>query len=319
MAHAHKLELTVTEKDYLLALTRQRTAQARVVDRAKILLYKTEGISNSAIATRLDVNTNTVNLCLNKYKHGGIQRALFDDPRSGRKVEITEDAVAWIFELASQPPAEMKSGQIFWTLTGLHTYIQRHAEAAGYPRLKTMTKTMLHKILNRSEMDSLQIRHYSEKEKFDQQNKLHDILLVSKPVIIPSETLSLRQTEYDSEPAELLAGIDLFTGQFSSIFSKFYKSTDLISLLKKLDDQYPEEDRIRILCDNHALHKEKAIQNYLATCPKERFAFSLKSTYSSWLPLFENFFGQITDQLLTGNTIPLKEEQTAYPFCKSTC
>lgn len=53
-------------------------------------------MSNKSIADRLDVNINTVKLCLSKFKEGGISRALFDDPRSGRKVEITNDAVAWI-------------------------------------------------------------------------------------------------------------------------------------------------------------------------------------------------------------------------------
>ena len=87
MAHAYTIDLANEDRDYLQSLTRQRTIQAQVVDRAKTLLYKAEGMSNGAIADRLDVNINTIKLCLNKYKEGGIQRALFDDQRSGRRVE----------------------------------------------------------------------------------------------------------------------------------------------------------------------------------------------------------------------------------------
>lgn len=40
------------------------------------------------IADRLDVNINTVKLCLNEYEEGGIPRALFDDQRADRSVDI---------------------------------------------------------------------------------------------------------------------------------------------------------------------------------------------------------------------------------------
>ena len=61
MAHAQSITLTNEEVLYLQSLTRQRTIQAQVVDRAKMLLYKAQGASNSDIAERLDVNINTVN------------------------------------------------------------------------------------------------------------------------------------------------------------------------------------------------------------------------------------------------------------------
>lgn len=40
MAHTYKIELTTEDIEYLQTLTRQRTNQAQVVDRAKILLCK---------------------------------------------------------------------------------------------------------------------------------------------------------------------------------------------------------------------------------------------------------------------------------------
>ena len=89
MAYAKAIELNSDDVEYLQSLVRTRTIQAQVVDRAKMLLYKAQGESNRNIATRLDVNINTVKLCLSKFKEGGVQRALFDDQRKGRPVEIT--------------------------------------------------------------------------------------------------------------------------------------------------------------------------------------------------------------------------------------
>ena len=116
MAHAYTIDLSKEDRDYLRFLTRQRTIQAQVVDRARTLLYKAEGMSNGDIADRLDVNINTVKLCLSKYKEGGIQRALYDDQRTGRRVEITDDAVAWIIDIACQRPADLGYAQELWTL-----------------------------------------------------------------------------------------------------------------------------------------------------------------------------------------------------------
>ena len=70
MANAKAITLTDEDYGYLQSLTRQRTIQARVVERAKILIYKAQGDTNQTIADRLDVNINTVKLCLNKYNSG---------------------------------------------------------------------------------------------------------------------------------------------------------------------------------------------------------------------------------------------------------
>ena len=182
MAHAYKIELTIEDIEYLQSLTRQRTIQAQVVDRAKMLLYKAQGMSNKSIADRLDVNINTVKLCLSKFKKGGISRALFDDPRSGRKVEITDDAVVWIIDIACQRPADLGYSQELWTLKNLHCHIQSHAEEAGYPRLASITKPMVQKILKRSDIKPFKIKYYCEKRDPDFETKMHDVLVVYKQV-----------------------------------------------------------------------------------------------------------------------------------------
>ena len=182
MAHAQSITLTNEEVLYLQSLTCQRTIQAQVVDRAKMLLYKAQGASNSDIAERLDVNINTVKLCLSKFREGGVQRALFDDKRKGRPVEITDDAIAWIISIACQRPADLGYAQELWTLKNLHQYIQNHAEEAGYSRLTTITKPMVQKILNQSEIKPFKIKYYCEKRDPDFETKMHDVLVVYKQV-----------------------------------------------------------------------------------------------------------------------------------------
>ena len=210
MARAKSIELTNDEINYLQSIVRTRTNQAQVVDRAKMLLYKTRGESNGDIAARLDVNINTVKLCLFKFKEGGVKRALFDDQRSGRPVEITDDAVAWIIDIACQRPADIGYSQELWTLKNLHQHIQNHAEEAGFTRLKTITKPMIQKILKRSDIKPFKIKYYCEKRDPEFESKMHNVLVVYKQismqfdedgnVIIPTDEPMVHTISCDEKP-----------------------------------------------------------------------------------------------------------------------
>lgn len=97
--------------EYLRSLIKQRTIQAQIVIRAHILLDRANGISIRYIAKIYDLSTNTVRLCIDKYKEVGTDRALFDNQRKGRPVEITDDAVAWMIKIACQRPADLGYSQ----------------------------------------------------------------------------------------------------------------------------------------------------------------------------------------------------------------
>ena len=210
MAHSHVLEISDEDYEYLQSLTRRRTIQAQVVDRAKILIYKTQGASNSEIAKRIDVNINTVRLCLDKYKEGGVRNALFDKPRKGRSAEITDDAVAWIINIACQRPADLGYAQELWTLKTLHRHIQEHAPEAGFPRLETVSKAWVGQLLKKSEIKPFKIKYYCEKRDPLFESKMRDILLVYKQVelqfdengkiIVPDDYKLTITISYDEKP-----------------------------------------------------------------------------------------------------------------------
>lgn len=350
MANAKPIILTDEDYEYLQSITRQRTIQAQVADRAKILIYKAQGDANQTIADRLDVNINTVKLCLNKYKSGGVQEALFDAQRKGRPVEITDDAVAWIISIACQRPADLGYAQELWTLKNLHAHIQNNAEEAGFSRLATITKPMVQKILSRNELKPFKVKYYCEKRDPDFEQKMHDVLLVYKQVslqfdengniIIPEDEPMVHTVSCDEKPGiqaiattgadlrpttengcvyrdaeykrlgtlSLLAGIDLLTGIAIPVVSETHKSSDFITLLKKLDGMYPEGDIIRIVCDNHSAHKSKETRNYLSTLPERRFVFVFTPKHGSWLNLVESFFSKMTKQMLKGIRVQSKQE-----------
>ena len=176
--------ITISEEDvaYLKSLIKTRTIQSQVVDRARILLWKSEAKTDKAIADGLGISVNTVRRCVDRYLNSGIDLAIFDDERSGRPVEITDDAKAWIVSTACQKPCDLGYAAELWTLSALHRHIQAHAEEAGYPRLKAVTKPWLQKYLKKMDIKPFRIKYYLERKDPDFEDKMHDVLLVYKQV-----------------------------------------------------------------------------------------------------------------------------------------
>lgn len=209
-ANTHSIALSKDEQDYLKSLIKTRTIQAQVVDRARMLLWKSEAKSDKLIADSLGVAVNTVRRCISRYNSSGVNIALFDDERSGRPSEITDDAKAWIISVACQKPCELGYAAELWTLAALHSHIQKHSEEAGYPRLKTVTKPWLQKYLKKMDIKPFKIKYYLEKKDPDFENKMHEVLLVYKQVemqfdengsIIVPETGPMTHTlSYDEKP-----------------------------------------------------------------------------------------------------------------------
>lgn len=88
----YSITISDEERAYLKSLIKTRTIQAQVVDRARMLLQKSEAKTDKAIADGLGVSVNTVRRCIDRYLNSGIDLAIFDDERSGRPAEITDDA-----------------------------------------------------------------------------------------------------------------------------------------------------------------------------------------------------------------------------------
>ena len=73
MAKAKPLILSAEERSRLETITKARTLQAQIVIRARILLLKANGESVDSIAEKVDLNRNSVLLCLKKFSQGGIE------------------------------------------------------------------------------------------------------------------------------------------------------------------------------------------------------------------------------------------------------
>jgi len=180
--NATPIHLTETEINYLHLIIQKGTVEARVYRRAKMLLLKSEGLSNEAIALKLDITVPTVRLCLQKYRDSGIQSALEDYSGRGRRAEIFDDSKAWVINIACQKPTNFGLSAELWYPTSLTQYVNSVAEEEGYPRMATASVYSIRKILREAQLNPHKITYYCEKRDPDFDRKMHDILVIYKQV-----------------------------------------------------------------------------------------------------------------------------------------
>ena len=212
MPKASALEISESDKIYFESLVRSRTIQAQIAQRARILLLRAEGIPIDTIADKAGINRKSVMLCIEKYKGSGADSALYDAPGRGRNPEITDDEKTWIINIACQRPYELGFPEETWTYTRLATYINKNAEASGYTRLSTISRSSIKNILDHAEIKPHKIRYYCEKRDPEFDKKMHDVLVVYKQVelqfdeqgqhLTPNNTNSkkINTVSYDEKP-----------------------------------------------------------------------------------------------------------------------
>jgi transposase len=342
-----KLVMSPELKDELTALSRSRTEPAQKVERAKMLLDYEAGKSISSIAQTLKTNRPKVDRCVNKALHWGVLAALTDLPGRGKPPTITPEARTWLLSLACQKPKELGYASELWTTKLLARHVREHCAAAGHPSLLRVGRGTVSKILTRGQVRPYKIRYYLERRDPDFETKMAQVLYVYKEVQIMQEVGTQDKAlvaflSYDEKPGiqaiestspdlppvpgrypsllrdeeyvrhgtlSLLAGIDLLSGHVYAVVADRHRSREFIDFLKKVDEAYPPQSRIRIVLDNHSAHISKETKAYLATKPN-RFDFIFTPTHGSWLNLIESFFSKMARTLLRGIRVSSKNELT---------
>lgn len=170
------------DREILEKIANSQTAEYRKVQRAKMILYSADGMSNTEIAKMLGVHYNTVSTFVNKYVAAGLEYAMNDAIRSGKPNTISDEEKAWITNLACTKPNAPGRAQELWTYRTLQGYIQSACENAGYPGLKGIGHSTVRSILESNEIKPNKISYYLERKDPDFESKMHDVLLVYKQV-----------------------------------------------------------------------------------------------------------------------------------------
>jgi transposase len=113
------------DREAVARLARSRTAQARQVERAKVVLAALDGEGVGAIAARVQLSPATVYLWLHRYEQQGLA-GLADQPRRGRPPTYPREQVSTIIATALTDPQTLGQAYSAWTLDRLVAYLAEH-------------------------------------------------------------------------------------------------------------------------------------------------------------------------------------------------
>jgi transposase len=114
--------LTEIEKATIEKLARSRTAAAREVERARMILLAGKGKRVDAIAEELELSAATVRTWLKRFNSDGLD-GLNDLTRSGRPATYSAEQVAEVIATALTDPQQLGQPFACWTLDRLETYL----------------------------------------------------------------------------------------------------------------------------------------------------------------------------------------------------
>lgn len=341
------LVLTAEQSTKLKELAGSRTAAAREVERAKVLLGYASGTSITELQRQLGVGRPMIYKCVDKALAAGVQMGLKDKYHRPHDPEISDEAKAWVVGLACTKPKDHGLAAELWSISALAKFVSEAAQSAGFARLANAGKSTVWRILDDHDIKPHKIRYYLEKRDPEFDRKMQEVLMVYRDVSLYSEgavhdarpepiyTVSVDEkpgvqaiglTAPDLPPVpgkasavgrdyeyvrhgtvSILAGIDLHSGHIFANVEERHRSVEFIALLKQLDEHYPKEAIIRVVLDNHSAHISKETVGYLGTRPG-RFEYVHTPKHGSWLNLIECAFSKMARTFLRHIRVKSKDE-----------
>ena len=109
----HIVKLSAQEKQELLAMVKSGKHNSREINRARVLLKSSEGMKDKDISVHVGIAVRSIERIRSRYDEGGVNKAIYDDARSGQPLKITPQIEGRLVAIACSSPPE---GQSVWTL-----------------------------------------------------------------------------------------------------------------------------------------------------------------------------------------------------------
>jgi len=184
-----KLVLTDEEKKHLDQLRQSKTASFRDVQRAQVLWRYHAGETVSQIARALKITRKSVLKWIDKALQIGVMVGMQDTPHKPREAVITDDAKAWVVNLACSKPKEFGYAAELWTRSALARHVRLYAVQAGYPALAQAAKATVQRILDAQTLRPHKVKYYMERRDPDFLSKMKNVLLVYQEVALQNEAV----------------------------------------------------------------------------------------------------------------------------------
>lgn len=306
MRVAPAVHLSPQQREALEQRSRARSAPARVVERARIVLLAAAGKQHKEIAEQLGISVQKAARWRVRFLELGVSGLDKDAPRPGRTPSIPAETVARVVRMTTQekPP------------NATHWSTRTMARAAG------ISKASVARIWQQHGLKPHRVETFKLSRDPEFAEKLEAIvgLYLNPPehaLVLCCDEKSQIQALDRTQPslplkrgragtmthdykrngvATLFAALNTLDGTVIGVCQERNRHQQWLWFLRHIDRMTPADKQLHLILDNASTHKHVKVQRWLKRHP--RFHFHFTPTSSSWLNMVERFFRDLTQNRL---------------------
>jgi transposase len=312
MEEGSRLDVNVTDRARLKAVTANRNSPQKHVWRAKIVLAAAEGYGTVEIGRRVGVSRPCVRRWRERFAREGVDGLLYDKTRKPGTPPLPATLVSHVVELSlSEPPGEATH----WT-------------GRAVARIVGISLRSVQRIWRAHRLAPHRVRTFKLSKEPAFVTKLHDVvgLYLNPPahaivlsVDEKSQIQALDRTQSGLPPKEgrpaiathdytrhgtttLFAALNVLDGTVLGRCMQRHRHQEFIRFLNTVEAAVPAGKLVHCILDNYGTHKHLKVLAWLERHP--RWTFHFTSTSCSWLNAVETFFSKLTQQRLRRGSFP---------------
>src|SRR4051812_879891 len=297
------------EREQLGRWARRRPSAPAVALRSRIVLLAAEGLKNTEIAERLDIDHATARKWRNRFGELRLD-GLTDEPRPGRPRTISDaqveevivrtlettpkDATHWSTRsMAAQVGLSQTAVSRIWRAFALQPHRVETWKLSRDPLFIDKVRDVVGLYL--APPERAVVLCVDEKSQIQALDRTAPILPV-----LPGTPARATHDYKRSGTSSLYAALDLTSGKVISALHARHRAIEFKQFLQRIDREVPAELAVHLVLDNSSTHKTPLIHRWLAAHP--RFVLHFTPTSSSWLNLVERWFSELTTKKLRRGT-----------------
>jgi len=314
--------------------------EPRVIRRANILSCLQNGMATNLISEVLHVDPKTVRNVASVFLESGLDRALYDDERCGRPIDIDDRERSRIIAMVCSDPPK---GHYRWTLD----LVVEEALDKGFIKKGNISREQVRIILQEHDLKPWLEKMWCigelDEEYLEQMEDVLDVYerpydplkpvvcLDEKPVALIDDTRERvaskpgapAKVDYEYErdgSVNVFCAIEPKQGVYFNKPTERRASSDFAEFMQNIEEHYKDAEKIVLVMDNLSTHTKKALIESLGEVQGERiwsrFEVHYTPKHASWLNQAEIAIGMYSRQCLgdgrVGNMARLKAKTAAW-------
>ena len=303
MRVAEAINLDAQTERELRVLSKRGRIEARLRQRAQIILLAAQGWQNKDIAQEVGLDRRQVAVWRSRFLQGGIDALRQDAPRPGRTPTITGEVESRIVHatlhtkpavathwstrtLAEHLGFSATAIRRVWKRNGLKPHLSRTFKLSRDPRFEDKLVDVVGLYLNPPE--HALVLSCDEKSQIQALNRTQPGLPMKRG---RAGTFTHDYKRHGT--TTLFAALNTLDGSVISMCQPRHRHDEWLKFLRLIERRTPKHLTLHLIVDNYGTHTHPDVQAWLAKHP--RFVMHFTPTGASWLNMVERFFRDLSE------------------------